>query len=300
MASIELSDVTVRFGRIVALSGLSYAFEKGTGYAIMGPNGAGKTTLLRAIVGLVRPLRGEVRVLSSRAGTEGAKSQIAYLPERSGLYERLTALENLLFHARIRGMEGRKAQAAATVLLERFSLGGFAREPVYRFSKGMKQKLALARIFMGDERILLLDEPTSGLDTDGETVLLDLLRERISRGATVLVSSHNPKFSSLLCSRGVFLKEGRLARSGNLRELLGYYRAVRIKITLSDGMESGALENVLKGVPHTLYPGDGEATLRADAFSPGEIARIVRVLVQAGADVIQVEPEVAIDEANSS
>jgi ABC-2 type transport system ATP-binding protein len=299
VVSIELNDVTVRFGRVVALRDLSLTFDEGNGYAVMGPNGAGKTTLLRAIVGLVRPLKGEVNVLGRRAGTVHAKSQIAYLPERSGLYERLTALENLLFHARIRGMEPDKAVAGAVLLLERFALGGFAREQVYKFSKGMKQKLALARIFLGEERVLLLDEPTSGLDTDGETVLLDLLKERISNGATVLVSSHNPRFSRLLCSRGVFLREGRVARSGSLRDLLGYYRAVRIKVVLSDGLGRESLGNALKGVSYTLYPSDGEATLRAEAFSAGEIAKIVRMLVQAGVDVTEVEPEVATDETNS-
>lgn len=288
---MALEDVSVRYGSKVVLRNICYTLREGSALALLGRNGAGKTTLLRAIVGIVRPCSGRILVFGLPAGSVGAKRLIGYLPERPGVYERLTGLENMLFHAELNGLGRDEAKKRSLELLEAFGLRGVAHERVGSYSKGMKQRLAVARTLLADPPLLLLDEPSSGLDPDGVGVLVEVLRERVGRGVTLLVSTHNPYFARRLCGRALILEEGRVAAEGELDALV-FERRVRVRLLKPVGRE---LLEALLGARLRLGPEDHLVGEFEAAVEGGEdVARLVEELVRAGLKPVGVEPVEAL------
>jgi len=279
----------VKYGSKTVLKDVSHVFPAGSSFAVFGQNGAGKTTILRTIAGIVRPYAGSVRVFGRLAGSVEAKGMVGYLPERPGVYERLSALQNMLFHAKLNGLEGSRAELRSMELLEAFGLGGVAHERVHTFSKGMKQRLALARTLLTNPPLLLLDEPTSGLDPEGSNLLVSMLRERLSEGSTLIVSTHNPYFARRVCGRALVVSEGRIASTGELESLL-FERKVRVK--LLEAVSSEALLAALGDGFDSRFSGDGEALSEFELPVDGaeEIAQLVERLVGAGLRVVGVEP----------
>ncbi|MBP7146773.1 MAG: ABC transporter ATP-binding protein [Acidobacteria bacterium] len=212
---VEFLEAGRRFGPIVALAPLSLRFDAGQRVLLLGPNGAGKSTLLRVAGGLARPTSGRVQV----GGTDlrGAKSAraraaIGYLGHRSFLFEHLTARENLLLYARLYGL-GREAAARADRMLDEVGLGVAAQRVVRGFSRGMLQRLGLARALLHAPALLLLDEPTTGLDPDGRR-RLDALLGQLRGGPTLALVSHRAEAALPLVDRVVVLQRGRVVADG--------------------------------------------------------------------------------------
>jgi ABC-2 type transport system ATP-binding protein len=222
MPAIELRDVSKRFDAVRPLDGLSLSVEPGCVFGYLGPNGAGKTTTLRVLLGLVRPDAGHVRVLGldPRVDAARVREQVGALLENDGLYDRLTASHNLEYHGRIRGMSGRTLAARAEELLRACGLWERRADRVVSFSKGMRQKLAVARALLHRPRLVLLDEPFAGLDPVAATELRgDIVALAREQGTTVLLTTHDLAHVEKCCDRVAVLRAGRVLAAGTLEEL---------------------------------------------------------------------------------
>jgi len=220
-------------GAALALRGLRKAFDKpavddldltvraGELYALLGPNGAGKTTTLRMVTGLLPPDAGTIHVfgVDARADPIAAKRLIAWLPDDPLLYDKLTPLEYLEFVAGLWGVGAHEAGERAEQLLKMLDLWEQRGQRCEGFSRGMKQKAALAGALIHDPRLLILDEPLTGLDVAIARQVKDLLVERVARGATVILTTHILEVAERLADRIGIIAKGKLVAEGTLAEL---------------------------------------------------------------------------------
>jgi heme exporter protein A len=210
-AAIELNQLWKFFGDYPALRDVSFTVAEGSCCALLGRNGAGKTTLLRILAGLSPFQRGAVRVFGHVPRSSHARQQLGFLGHGIGVYEDLTALENLHFFARICEIKDGKI---ADRWLERVGLTRVAKMPVRQFSRGMRQRLALARTFLNSPRVLLLDEPFTSLDDRAIAMLSELLDESRQRGATILLSTHQLREAMAIASHVALLENGKMRYAG--------------------------------------------------------------------------------------
>jgi heme exporter protein A len=218
--ALEFRSTGRRFGAVVALADATLTVAPGEALLVLGPNGAGKSTLMRLAAGLTRPTSGRVLVDGiDLRGTKAARARaaIGFLGHRSFLYEHLTARENLELYARLYGVPG-DTGARAELWLEKIGLSRAAHRPVRGFSRGMMQRLALARALQHAPRLVLLDEPTTGLDPEGRARLDGLLAEERARGVTLAMISHRAETALPLADRVLVLNRGRISALGPATE----------------------------------------------------------------------------------
>lgn len=208
MAVIALADVWKFYGNFPALKQVTLALEPRSCCALLGRNGAGKTTLLRVLAGLSPFQRGSIEVLGSKVRSEGARQQTGFLGHGIGVYEDLTARENLRFFARAAGAS--LDDAAQSAWLKRVDLARVADLPVRQYSRGMRQRLALARTFQHEPKLFLLDEPFTSLDDRSIAILGELLDEARARGATMVLSTHQIREALAIASHVALLDQGQL------------------------------------------------------------------------------------------
>ncbi len=203
-----------RFGSRVALDGVDLRVDRGESVAIFGPNGAGKTTLLRLLSSGLEPSSGSVRIegRAVRGGDAARRARIGVLSHRTFLYDDLSAEENLVFFARLHGVAD--AAGRSDALLHEVGLGARAADRVRTFSRGMQQRLALARALVHEPALLFLDEPFSGLDPSAAEAIRESLGRFLARGGTIVLTTHDVDEGLAFCSRWIFLAAGRVADGG--------------------------------------------------------------------------------------
>lgn len=214
--AMELDRVWKFYGNYAALRDYTLGIAEGNCLALLGRNGAGKTTVLRILAGLSPYQRGTVRLFGEAPRTVAARRQIGFLGHGIGVYEDLSARENLNFFAHICGIA--KPRVAIENWLERVNLAKVAKMPVRQFSRGMRQRLALARTFLHVPKILLLDEPFTSLDDRAIHMLGELLIEARQRGATIILSTHQIREALAIASHVALIENGRLRHSGERTE----------------------------------------------------------------------------------
>jgi ABC-2 type transport system ATP-binding protein len=204
-----------------AVDGIDLTIARGEFYALLGPNGAGKTTTLRMISGLLLPDRGSIEVFGLNAVTQArqAKQLIAWLPDEPLLYDKLTTAEYLEFIAGLWGMDARRAEHNAEELLRRLDLWQHRDERCEGFSRGMKQKAALAGALLHEPQLLILDEPLTGLDATIAREVKDLLLERARGSCTIILTTHIMEVAERLVDRIGIIQNGRIVAEGTLEEL---------------------------------------------------------------------------------
>lgn len=205
--ALVFERVAKRFGAVAALRDISLALEAGESVLVVGRNGAGKSTLLRIAAGIARPTSGSVAVAGGKAGA--ARARVGYLGHCGFLHDHLTARENLVLAARL--FDVADANARASLWLDRVGLRRVADRAVGGFSRGMRQRLALARALLHEPAVVLLDEPESGLDVEGRAMLAETLRGVRARHATLVVVSHRLDDALPLVDRVVVLERGSVA-----------------------------------------------------------------------------------------
>ncbi|KFI07281.1 ABC transporter [Massilia sp. BSC265] len=218
--ALRTSGLSKSFGR-PAVDGLDLEVRRGELYALLGPNGAGKTTTLRMVTGLVAPDAGRIEVLGidlAQAPLD-AKRKMAYLPDDPMLYGKLKPTEYLEFVAGLWGVEAREAEPRARELLDWLDLSPHAHALTEGFSRGMKQKLALAGALIHAPELLILDEPLTGLDAAAARQVKDLLLSHVARGGTVILTTHILEVAERLAQRIGIIRDGRLIAEGTLAEL---------------------------------------------------------------------------------
>ncbi len=213
--ALEFREVHKSLGGKPILRGISFSVYVGDVFGYLGPNGAGKTTTIRVLLDLLPPDGGEVWLFGRPSDPE-ARRRIGFVLENDGLFDGLTAAENLVLFARLYGVSRPKVDE----LLELVGLGGKEGDRVGTFSKGMRQRLALARALLHDPELLVLDEPTAGLDPTGQMEVRELIRELAGGGKTVFLSSHNLDEVERLCNRIALIHRGEIRLQGDMRELM--------------------------------------------------------------------------------
>ena len=218
--ALRLSGLRKSFGR-PAVDGLDLTVRRGELYALLGPNGAGKTTTLRMVTGLLAPDAGDVEVLGIDLARDpaGAKRGMAYLPDDPLLYGKLKPTEYLEFVAGLWGIRAQDAEPRARRLLDWLDLTKHAHELTEGFSRGMKQKLALAGALIHEPELLILDEPLTGLDAAAARQVKDLLVSHVEQGGTVILTTHILEVAERLAQRIGIIRQGRLIAEGTLAEL---------------------------------------------------------------------------------
>jgi ABC-2 type transport system ATP-binding protein len=218
--ALQLRSLRKAFGR-PAVDGIDLSVRRGELYALLGPNGAGKTTTLRMVTGLLAPDSGEVEVLGVdlARSPSAAKQKMAYLPDDPMLYGKLKPTEYLEFVAGLWGIAAEDAEPRARRLLDWLDLTKHAHELTEGFSRGMKQKLALAGALIHEPELLILDEPLTGLDAAAARQVKDLLVSHVAQGGTVILTTHILEVAERLAQRIGIIREGRLIAEGTLAEL---------------------------------------------------------------------------------
>ncbi len=216
-ATIEVANLTKRYGPVEAVRDLSFALEPGEIIALVGHNGAGKTTLLKLLLGLVRPSEGSIRVLGENpaAGEFDARRRLGYLPENVSFNPALTARELLSFYAKLKS----QPVAVALELLDRVGIGSASSRRLGTYSKGMRQRLGLAQALIGEPQVLLLDEPTTGLDPALRLDFYDIAEARRAGGATVVLSSHALAELGDRAGRIIIMNRGKMVANGSIDHL---------------------------------------------------------------------------------
>ncbi|MCA1246902.1 ABC transporter ATP-binding protein [Massilia sp. MS-15] len=218
--ALRTAGLSKSFGR-PAVDGLDLLVRRGELYALLGPNGAGKTTTLRMVTGLVTPDTGRIDVLGIdlALAPQDAKRRMAYLPDDPMLYGKLKPTEYLAFVAGLWGIGAREAEPRARELLDWLDLTPHAHELTEGFSRGMKQKLALAGALIHEPELLILDEPLTGLDAAAARQVKDLLLSHVAKGGTVILTTHILEVAERLAQRIGIIRAGRLIAEGTLEQL---------------------------------------------------------------------------------
>lgn len=290
MNAIETTLLTRAFGSLVAVDNLTLVIPEGTVFGFLGPNGAGKTTTVRMLSALIAPTRGSATVAGYRLGeqNEAIRQSIGILTETPGLYERLSAWQNLMFFAELYDLSAKRATSQVERYLRMLELWERRDDRVGGFSKGMRQKLAIARALLHEPKVIFLDEPTAGLDPEAARVVRDFIKELRAEGRTIFLTTHNLPEADELCDLiGVF--RSRLLRLGtpaNLRTgMFGTGTQVRVVGDATQWIETvRALSFV-----HEANAEESMLFVRID-HPDDQNPELVRTLVNAGAQIRTVEP----------
>jgi ABC-2 type transport system ATP-binding protein len=228
---VDIHGLYVWYGEQMAVCNLSLTIPRGEVFGFIGPNGAGKTTTIKVLATLLKPTAGSVRVLGTDVmhSPQEVRRNIGYVPDSFGVYEDLTVVEYLLFFAAAYRIAWEKRAGTVRDVLALTDLGGKADAQVDALSRGMKQRLGIARILLHDPQLLLLDEPASGLDPRARIELRELLKELQRMGKTILVSSHILHELSQFCTQIGIIEAGQLVAEGSLVEI---YRKLDLKRTV--------------------------------------------------------------------
>ncbi|SEO40379.1 ABC-2 type transport system ATP-binding protein [Halorientalis persicus] len=290
MTAIEATEVSKRYGTVVALDRVDLTVPEGEIFGFLGPNGAGKSTFINVLLDFVSPSDGSVEIFGHDCHAEGvtARERIGVLPEGYSVFERRTGRQHIEY-----AIESKDADDDPAKILDRVGLDpADAEREASDYSKGMAQRLVLGMALVGEPDLLLLDEPTTGLDPNGAAEMRDIIREENERGATVFFSSHILEQVEAVCDRVGILQDGELVAVDTiegLRESLG--GGTKLVITV-DNMENGTLEAVrgIRGVETAVER--EESTLEVTCTNDAKMDILVE-LHDAGVDVVNFRTEEA-------
>ena len=288
--AITVEGLVKRYGRSPALDGVSFSVPAGSIYGFLGPNGAGKTTALRILATLLMPTEGKASVAGEDIVRHPARARknIGYMPDFFGVYDDLTVREYLEFYAQAHGVPRDQWRKIIADLLELVDLGHKRDDFVETLSRGMKQRLGMARCLVHDPEVLLLDEPASGLDPRARVEMREVLREISRMGKAVLISSHIlPELEDLSTEVGIIHK-GRMVASGPVQSILAQLGASRVLEvwTLGRAAETGDIMGGQPGVRDVEILHERSMVRTSFAGDDAGQAAVLEALVEAGIPVV--------------
>jgi ABC-2 type transport system ATP-binding protein len=288
-AIVRTDKLTKRFGTLTAVDGLDLEVREGEVFGFLGPNGAGKTTTLRLLCALIGPTSGTAEVAGYRLGRQDPqiRAAVGILTEQPGLYERQSAWDNLVFFATLYGLDATAAARQAEHFLRLMGLWDRRGEAVATFSRGMKQKMAIARAALHEPRILFLDEPTTGLDPDAAKTVREFIVALRGEGRTVFLCTHNLDEADRLCDRIAFFRHSviRIDTPDDLRAEL-YGRATEIRLMPTPRAEDLVRVRAVEGVREAHLENGSIIVSAADPLRTNPL--LVRALVESGAQIAYV------------
>lgn len=250
---IQVTDLTKRFGHIIAVDGINLEVRPGEIFGFLGPNGAGKTTTIKMIAGVLKPTKGRIIIDGKDIQKDplGAKQIIGFIPDRPFLYEKLTGVEFLKFISDCYGIEPQASHERISNLLKMFELEPWADELIEGYSYGMKQRLIMCAAFIHKPKVLIVDEPMMGLDPKGARLVKEIFREMCQNGASIFMSTHILQLAEELCDRISIIQKGKIIATGTPRELerqanSGDHRLESIFLKLTGGEEVRELMDSLR------------------------------------------------------
>jgi ABC-2 type transport system ATP-binding protein len=290
---IETKNLTKNYGTLTAVDNLNLTIKDGDIFGFIGPNGAGKTTTMRILVTLLEPTRGTAFINGLNVTKDGKKVRrlVGYMPDFMGVYDDLKVFEYLEFFAAAFGIERKKRKSIVEGVLELTDLESKKSATVDSLSRGMQQRLGLARVLIHDPKVLILDEPASGLDPRARIEIRELLRELKRMGKTIMISSHILSELEEICDNVGIIEHGRLVFSGTLEEIrprLGIESKVRVRVA---EQQDKAIE-LLSALPQVRQV-QALGNEIAVTFHEGQHANgiVARTLVHADLDIISIQPE---------
>jgi ABC-2 type transport system ATP-binding protein len=286
---IQTEGLGRSFGKIQAVSDVSFAVQAGTVFGFLGPNGAGKTTTIRLLLGLLEPTSGRAEVLGydTRTNADEIRRRCGALLEHTGLYERMSALDNLEFYGRVWRMPTRERATRIEALLTGLGLWERRMETAGNWSRGMKQKLAVARTLLHHPQLVFLDEPTAGLDPVASAALReDLDKLARQQGVTVFLTTHNLVEAERLCSQVGVIRAGRLIQVGNPDDLRLQQSSNRVEI-IGRGWSDAVLAE-LRQKPEVNQAALVDSHLTVELKEGFDSAILVPVLVAQGVQIDEI------------
>ncbi|HTS75570.1 MAG TPA: ABC transporter ATP-binding protein [Bryobacteraceae bacterium] len=283
-AAIETRGLRKLYGDKVAVRNLSLTVPRGEIFGFLGPNGAGKSTSIRMLLGLAQPSSGEAMVLGRPSGDVATRRRIGFLPENFRFYEWLTASELLHLHGRLAGVASGELRKRVPEYVEMVGLTPHRDKRLENFSKGMMQRIGLAQALIHEPELIFLDEPTSGLDPMGRRLVRDIIRAQRERGATVFLNSHLLSEIEITCDQVVFIREGEVVTSRDLRTVSE--EEVRVEVR-ARGLPPNVVEQL---APWTTAPVIDEERLAFTARSREALPEVVRCLIAGGAEIYEFTP----------
>ena len=282
---VQMTDVSMSFGPVRAVDGISLKVERGEVFGFLGPNGAGKTTTIRLLLGLLVPTTGKAEVLGFDTRTQAAaiREHSGALLEFNGLYERMNARDNLEFQGRMWRMPAARREARIQEVLTNIGLWERRFDMVGTWSRGMKQKLAVARAMFHRPELIFLDEPTAGLDPIAAAALRqDLVALAEREGATIFLTTHNLAEAEKLCHRVGVIRKGKLLALGTVDELSGKNGSVHAQIE-GKGFNDAILA-ALRAMPNvaSVRRDNGHVSIELQG---DEVAPVVNMLVGCGVQI---------------
>jgi len=286
---IRATGLGRRFGRLWAIRDMDLEVRRGEVLGLLGPNGAGKTTTVRVLTALIEPTEGRATVDGFDVASEpdAVRARVGILTETPGLYEKLSAIANLDFFGRLHALDAATRAERIERYLRLFSLWDRRDEPAGTFSKGMKQKLAIARALLHEPSVIFLDEPTAALDPEAAFIVREAIEALRRSGRTIVLATHNLDEANRLCDRVAFVRGG-LVRVASPADLRGAVGGRGVDVTLAGGLAAGLIAVVegLDGVERAELTDD---RLAVHAPEPARITpSLVRALVGGGADILEV------------
>ena len=267
------------------MGNLSLSVRRGEIFGFLGPNGAGKSTSIKMLLGLVKPTGGEAFVLGAPAGGVEVRRKIGFLPEDFRFYPWLTAAELLGLHGRLSGVPADTLRERVPALVDLVGLTPHRDKRLQDFSKGMLQRIGLAQALIHEPELIFLDEPTSGLDPMGRRLVRDIIRAQRDRGATVFLNSHILSEIEITCDEVVFIRDGEVVTSRDLRTQNG--EEVRV-VARARKLTQAAVAGLAQWST-SMQVDEEQLTLTTRSLDV--LPDILRHLVAAGADVYQFTPQ---------
>lgn len=284
MPILKIEKLTKKYGKTYALNGLDMEVKKGDIYGFVGPNGAGKTTTLRIISGLLKSDGGDLWLDGVRTTKNilKQKSLIGFVPDFFGVYENLSVIEYLEFFAASYGIYGRAGTVRAQEVLEMVELSGKEEQMVDLLSRGIQQRLCLARAMIHKPKLLVLDEPNSGLDPRARVEMKELLQNLRSMGKTIVISSHILSELAEMCNSIGIMDHGKLVEAGNIEDVMEHvFGGNRIVVSVHGEMEPAV--RMLKEHPQIKVESVGEKEIHiSHAMKEEEIAQLIAQMIQNG------------------
>ncbi len=249
MNAIEVSHLTKKFGKLVAVNDISFSVKEGETFGFLGPNGAGKTTTIRMLTGITVPTGGDAKIFGKDVVTEtiAARKQIGIVHETSNIYTDLTAWQNMMFTAEVYDVGKAMREKRGKELLELFGLWERKDDKTNGYSKGMKRRLTLAMGLINDPRLIFLDEPTSGLDVQSNLIIRDVIRDVTAQGVTVFLTTHNIEEANVSCDRVAIINHGMIAAIDSPEKLKKTIQSVQSVEVALDPVPA-LWENGLRGI----------------------------------------------------
>lgn len=301
-AVITLANVTKILAGRQILKNISFVVEQGDIFGYLGPNGAGKTTTIRVILGLFPPNSGKAFILGKNVGCDDARENVGFVLEADGLYDNMTAYENLGYYCQIYGMPSALKSKRIDEMLELVELSDRAGDKVSSYSKGMRQKLALARSMLHEPDLLIFDEPTAGVDPTGQIEVRQIILNLAQRGKTIFLSSHNLDEVQRICNRIALIDQGEIKLYGELEKLrrdMGR-REVIIETGITTTEEARLLDGLvaeLEALPYVTSCCKEAQKLRLQLDGRGDVSEIVAILSQKSIGVEEVRKgEISLEE----